>query len=194
MFVRNRPLTLFQQLREAFWPSMGWRRATRYVILRIIRLSDSTHRISLGLTLGTLVSFTPFLGTHFIQAGLFAWLFRANVLAALIGTFIGNPWTLPFMWWSAIAFGSFLFRLAGVPAASALPPDIDFHVLLEIIRAEPLRIFLPWCVGSYLIWFVIGPFMYLGFYGAVHSAKAARKKARERKLHQVAREVTGQES
>lgn len=192
MFVRNRPLTILQHAREIFWPSMGWRRATKYVILRIIRLSDATHKIALGLTLGTLVSFTPFLGTHFLQAGFFAYIFRANILAALIGTFVGNPWTLPFMWWAAINFGSFLFKLIGLPARDSLPAEIDFHIVWNIITHEPMRIFLPWCVGSYLLWVCIGPFVYIGFYYAVQGAKAARKKAREHKLHRVAREVTGQ--
>lgn len=192
MFVRNRPLTILQQIREVFWPSMGWRRATKYVVLRTIRLSDATHKIALGLTFGTLVSFTPFVGTHFIQAGFFAYIFRANILAALIGTFIGNPWTLPFMWWSAITFGSFLFKLFGLPAKDSLPSDINFHIVWDIITHEPLRIFLPWCVGSYLIWFLIGPLLYFGFYYSVRGAKAARKRAREHKLHRVARQVTGQ--
>lgn len=192
MFIRNRPLTPLQQIREVFWPSMGWRRAVRYAMLRIIRLSDATHKIALGLTFGTLVSFTPFVGTHFIQAGFFAYIFRANVLSALIGTFVGNPWTFPFMWWSAISFGSFLFRLFGLPAEDSLPADINFHVVWEIAKHEPLRIFLPWCLGSYLMGILASPFMYFGFYYLVRAAKAARKKAREHKLHRAVREVTGQ--
>lgn len=38
-------------------------------------------------------AFTPFFGFHFIIAGLIAKILRGNILAALLGTFFGNPLT-----------------------------------------------------------------------------------------------------
>lgn len=192
MFKRRRPRTILQNTREFFWPSMGWIRACRYVRHRIIRLSDTSHKIAAGLAIGLAISFTPIIGTHFIQAGLLAYLIRANVLASLIGTFAGNPWTFPFMWWSAISFGSFLFGMFGLPASTALPEVIDFSILWDIATNEPRRIFLPWLLGGYLIALVSWPFTYFIFYNMVKGAKLARRKARLRKVHMVAREVTGQ--
>ena len=90
MFQRREALTLKQKAKEFLWPSMGWKRTYKYVKFRLVRLSDTTHKIALGLAFGVSVSFTPLLGTHFIQAGILAYLFRANLLSAIIGTFIGG--------------------------------------------------------------------------------------------------------
>jgi len=192
MFKRRDPRTILQNIREVFWPSMGWIRACRYVKYRVTRLSDTSQKIALGLAIGAGISFTPFLGTHFIQAGFLAYALRANFLAALIGTFVGNPWTFPFMWWAAMAFGSFLFQIFGLPASATLPDHMTFSVMIDLIKNEPFRIFAPWFVGGYLIAFLSLPLSYMFFYKLVSGAKIARKKARERKLHRVAREVTGQ--
>lgn len=192
MFKRRKPRTVLQNIRELFWPSMGWIRAAKYTKLRIVRLSDTSQKIALGLAIGTAISFTPFVGTHFIQAGFIAYLLRANFLASLIGTFVGNPWTFPFMWWAAMSFGTFLFQLFGLPASAALPDEVSLAIVWEIIKNEPFRIFAPWLTGGYLMGALSIPFTYMIFYQLVNGAKLARKKARERKLHRVAKQVTGQ--
>ena len=83
-------------------------------------------------------------------------------------------------------------RCGRAPAAAALPEVVDFSVFWDLMTHEPLRIFLPWLLGGYLIAFLIWPFCYLFFYNLVKGAKAARKKARLRKVHKAAKEVTGQ--
>lgn len=192
MFKRRNPLTPIDHVREVFWPSMGWLRALKYARLRVIRLSDSTHKIAAGLACGAIISFTPFVGTHFIQAGILAYLLKANLLASLIGTFVGNPWTFPFMWWGAMTFGSFLMGLLGLPSEAALPAHIDFAVMWDLLWHEPLRIFLPWFAGGYLLALLTWLPFYFLFFNMVKGAKLARKKARVRKIHKVGKEMTGQ--
>ena len=193
MFQRRQPRTALQNIRELFWPSMGWTRACVYTKHRIIRLSDSSQKIALGLAIGVGISFTPFLGTHFIQAGFLAYLLRANFLAALVGTFAGNPWTFPFMWWAGISLGSFIFELFGLPASATPPDEATFSMIWELIKNEPFRVFAPWFVGGYLIMLFSAPLSYMLFYKLVSSAKLARRRAREQRLHRIAREVTGQQ-
>ncbi|MCB1532197.1 MAG: DUF2062 domain-containing protein [Alphaproteobacteria bacterium] len=190
MFKRRIPLTFFQNLKEILWPSMGWPRAFKYVQRRVIRISDNSKKIAAGLAFGAVISFTPIVGTHIIQAGLLAYIFRANVVAAAIGTLVGNPWTFPFMWWAAISFGSFLFGLFGLPASTNLPEAMNFSIFWDVMRHEPLRVFLPWCMGGYLIALLSWPFFYYLFYYPVKAAKIARRKARLRKALKTAREVT----
>lgn len=190
MFKRREPQSLLRKLKEFFWPSMGWKRSLVYIKHRLVRLSDSTHKIAIGLAIGAGISFTPIIGTHFIQAGLLAYLVRANLFSAIIGTFIGNPWTFPFMWWSAITFGSFLFGVFGLPASTAIPDHMDFWIFADLVWNEPLRIFLPWAVGGYLLCLLSMPLTYALFYRVVHGAKIARAKARLRRVRLVAREMT----
>ncbi len=192
MFKRRKPLSPLQHARELFWPTMGWRRAFRYVKLRVTRMSDSTHRIAAGLAVGTSIAFTPILGTHFIQAGLLAWLFRLNLLAAIIGTFFANPWTIPFMWWGSIKLGAFLFSFLGVRASTTLPHHLDLRLFWDLLIHEPVRILLPWLVGGYLLALLVFPVAYYVFYKLVRGAKLAKKKVRMHAVHKVAKEVTGQ--
>ena len=80
-------------LQELLWPRGGWGRAFTYVKHRVRRLPDSPERIARGIWAGIFVTFTPFIGLHFIAGALLAYVMRGNVLAALMATFFGNPLT-----------------------------------------------------------------------------------------------------
>ena len=82
---------------ELFYPRSGWRRAANYVGHRIKRLPDTPHKIALGFACGAFVTFSPMFGFHFFWAALLAWICRGNILASLLGTFVGNPITFPFI-------------------------------------------------------------------------------------------------
>ncbi|UWQ22891.1 DUF2062 domain-containing protein [Jannaschia sp. W003] len=93
MFKRRDRLPLWQSLLHAVWPRGGWRRAALYVKHRLRRLPDTPQKISRGICVGVFVTFTPFYGFHFVIAAALAWIVRGNVMAALLGTFFGNPLT-----------------------------------------------------------------------------------------------------
>jgi uncharacterized protein (DUF2062 family) len=84
---------LWQALVDVLWPKGGWTRAATYVKHRLNRLPYSPHRIARGIMAGVFTVFTPFYGLHFFMAAGFALLLRGNVVAALLGTFVGNPLT-----------------------------------------------------------------------------------------------------
>lgn len=191
MFKRATPLSPLQHLKEIFWPTMGYWRALKYSCIRVIRLSDTNHKIAGGLATGVGISFTPIVGTHFIQAGIISYITRTNLMASLVGTFAGNPWTFPFMWWAAISFGSFLFGLVGLPTSTALPDEMSFSIFWGLLTHEPLRIFLPWMLGGYLLGILSWPVSYLIFFQLVKGAKIARKQAHLLRIKQAAKEVTG---
>ncbi len=192
MFKRRTPLSTLQNLKQMLWPSMGWARAYRYVRLRVLRLSDSSRRVAAGLALGVSVSFTPIIGTHIIQAMVVARLLRVNMLAAAVGTIVGNPWSFPFMWWAAIKVGSVLFGLFGLPASTVLPTEMSFDIFLGILWNEPLRVVLPWLLGGYVLAALTWPISYFIFYRLVKGARVAMRKVKKRRVHKVAKEVTGQ--
>lgn len=98
MFKRRNPRTLGKKILGFFWPSIGWRRASAYNLHRLARIPGSTYAIAGGFACGAAISFTPFVGLHFIIAAVLAWIIRANILASVIGTAVGNPWTFPFIW------------------------------------------------------------------------------------------------
>ena len=104
---RDTRLTL-ARLKNFLIPRKGWRRAVDYIIHRVKRLPDSPHKIAIGLAIGVFCSFTPFFGLHIFLAALFAYFFKGNIVAALLGTFFGNPVTWPFIAAFSIKLGQIL--------------------------------------------------------------------------------------
>ena len=95
MFRRRERRSIFRFFYEVIFSLKGISRAIEYVGIRLKRIPDTPHKISLGMSCGIFASFTPLFGLHFLIAGLLSYVLRANVLASLIGTFIGNPITFP---------------------------------------------------------------------------------------------------
>lgn len=121
VFKRRTPRSWLQLISESIWPRGGWGRAARYVVHRLRRLPDPAHKISRGIAAGVFTSFTPFFGFHFMMSALLALVFRGNVLAALLATFVGNPLTFPFIASIAMEIGS---TILGTPAMT-LPQVIN---------------------------------------------------------------------
>jgi uncharacterized protein len=111
VFKRRDPRSWARTVLEFFFPRGGWRRASSYIYHRLRRLPDSPERIARGVFAGTLASFMPFFGFHFITAALIGWVIRANILASLIATFVGNPFTFPFFAGSALAMGGWMMGI-----------------------------------------------------------------------------------
>lgn len=91
---RHKP-SFWGNLRSWIWPRSGWRRAGLYVWHRLARLPGTPHSIAAGFASGVAISFTPFLGLHILLSVGVTALLRGNILAAVIGTVAGNPWTFP---------------------------------------------------------------------------------------------------
>ena len=98
MFRRRFPLPFHHRLRDFLWPRAGFRRSVRYIAHRLGRIPGSPYSIACGFAVGAAISFTPLIGFHVLLSALVAWIMRANYLAMLIGTLVGNPWTFPLIW------------------------------------------------------------------------------------------------
>jgi hypothetical protein len=71
-------------------------------------LSDTPHAVALGFAIGVFTAVTPFIGTHMVVAALLAWVIGGSVVAALLGTFVGNPLTYPVFWYSTYEVGNLM--------------------------------------------------------------------------------------
>ncbi len=113
LFDRRYPPSFSEKLRIALWPRRTWKRSISYILKRLSRLRTSPHSIAIGTAAGVLISFTPFLGLHFLLAGLLAFALRGSILASALGTFFGNPLTFPFIWVGSYQLGSRILGLNG---------------------------------------------------------------------------------
>ncbi len=104
---RQKP-SLTNRAQNLIWPRSGLRRAVTYLWHRLVRIRATPHVIALGFAAGAFASFTPFVGMHFIIAGIIALMIGGNVLASALGTCVGNPLTFPFIWLSTFNLGGFI--------------------------------------------------------------------------------------
>lgn len=181
LFRRRSPLPLFQKLRQAFWPRAGWRRTAIYVSHRVRRLPGTPGHIAAGFACGAAVSFTPFLGLHFVSAALLALLLRGSLLASAIGTVVGNPWTFPLIWAWIYTLGCLIL---GSEHAACVHDSLSLTELerspftTEYLRDNILVFGLPMTVGglptALVAWFA--------FYWPVKAAVASYQTARRKRL------------
>ncbi|MGF7163180.1 uncharacterized protein (DUF2062 family) [Rhodoligotrophos appendicifer] len=132
------------------------------------------------------VSFTPFLGFHLLLAGLMALALKGNVIAAAVGTFIGNPLTFPLIWIATYNLGGTL--LGRVPSETVVvtwPPRISDSLLPETTEnwfgfwdlIEP--VLLPMTVGGIILGLAFG---LLSYYLVREGVGAYQAQRRERIL------------
>ncbi|MGO7771021.1 DUF2062 domain-containing protein, partial [Rhizobium ruizarguesonis] len=57
-----------EKMRELLWPRKGFLRPIRYLTIRVLRLSASPHAVAAGVAAVVFVSWTPFIGVHFVMA------------------------------------------------------------------------------------------------------------------------------
>ncbi len=191
MFKRGTPLTSLQHFRQIIWPKMGWWRLLKYYRARIIRLSASAESIAFNLAGGSAMSFTPFFGIHVLGAMGFAWLcgVRMNLVAAMVGTFAGNPWTFPFIFYASYITGSFILSLFGIVInETGFSPDMveaQGGNFLEFLWDNFTHIFIPTAVGGPVLAIASFPLYYMLYFYLVQGAQRARKlrmKRRQREL------------
>ncbi len=166
MFNRRKKPPLYGRIREFIWPSSGWNRSSRYIFHRVARIPGSSYSIAAGFACGAAISFTPFVGLHFILSAALAWILRANIIASAIGTAVGNPWTFPFIWYWIHSLGNWMGASVEVNNHATTnyssffgklldaTLSLDFNYILE--TAWP--IFWPMFVGSIptsiAVWFI----------------------------------------
>ncbi|MDG1438741.1 MAG: DUF2062 domain-containing protein [Emcibacteraceae bacterium] len=188
MFRRRKKQSFLEKIREFLWPSAGWRRAAHYLKHRIARIDGTPYAIASGFASGVAVSFTPFVGLHFIVAGIVAWIVRGNILTSAIGTAVGNPWTLPFIW--AITYNLGISILGGDATEDLmgnLGQIFGNFTIVDLVN-DPYAalgpffetIFFPMLLGGIIIGSSLWFFIYWLIYKLVSEYKVNRLKRRQK--------------
>lgn len=170
------------KIKNLFWPKIGFKRSLRYLMFRVLRIRASPYAIASGLASGAAISFTPLLGGHCILALSFSWVLRGNYAAALLGTVVGTPWTLPFMWYLSYKVGTEIVNLAQKAFPDLAIPSYLFGVHTFDIKAfykHPADLFWPTMVGSIpvglMVWGCVFTLTFLGI-RSYRNAKAQRNR------------------
>ena len=180
LFKRRDPERLSDRIRVWLWPRRSWSRSFRYVKARVSRLRGTPHFIALGFVTGVFVSFMPYLGLHFIIAGLLAWLLGGSIIASALGTFFGNPLTFPLIWGSTYKLGNWLLG-AHLPentpkdfADKFMPPGLESVGSIFTSFDQLWLIFKPMTIGALPIGFTFALLLYYPVRKGVEAYQTAR--------------------
>lgn len=117
-------------MRELLWPRKGFLRPIRYLGMRVLRLTASPHAVAVGVAAGICVSWTPFIGVHFVMAFVLSYLLSGNMVAAALGcAAFGNPLTYPFIWGATWEIGHLLLNREDTLSGGAIDLAAMFHEL-----------------------------------------------------------------
>ena len=120
----------------------------RFLKMKLYRIRDFPESVAIGLAWGVAISFTPLLGLHLLICYFGTVIMRGNLIAATVGSVIGNPWTFPFFFYMAYKIGIFFIYS---PLESY---EFDLYFLKENFN----QLFFPTLLGSLPIaisvWFI----------------------------------------
>jgi len=137
-------------------------------------IKATPHGIAAGVAAGVFASFTPFIGFHFLLGCAVAVVLRGNLLAAVLGTAVGNPLTFPLIWSVTYAVGRSVLGFVA--------PDLVAHtaaggdVLSQSLDAiGPLIV--PMVIGGIPIGLVAGGISYAVVWYLVRGYQTRRRHA-----------------
>lgn len=188
LFRRRKPADFSERIRNLIWPRRSFVRSLQYLVKRTLRLHATPHAVAAGVAVGVFVSFTPFIGFHFIMAAIASYIIGGNVVASAFGTAIGNPLTFPFIWAATFETGRFLLTgdLTGHHA------EIDIGLMLRHAEFVELwnPILKPMTIGSV----PVGLAFALVFYFATRWGTQAFRERRRALLAEKARKRAAREA
>lgn len=183
---RNRP-PIGRRILAFLWPRMPFRRILSYYKRRVARLPGTPHSIAAGFAAGAAVSFTPFMGLHFLLGALLAWALRGNLIASAVGTAVGNPWTFPLIWLTIYEVGTVVMPDAG----TEVPWDT---VSLTYLTDHISDVLVPMMVGGVIVSSIVFPLVYFPILRMIETFRRLRGERRRRLAERRAREAAQAES
>ncbi|MFV0322243.1 MAG: DUF2062 domain-containing protein [Alphaproteobacteria bacterium] len=170
-------------MKNLIWSLRYPHRWFQYLIFKMSRKNDAEDSLAAGFAWGVAISFTPLLGFHLLLTIIACKLHRKNIWAGIMGTFIGNPITFPFIWLFVYGFGLFIFdnkyngelndlhqlnQIGYYFRASVFNHDFnnfwhmfqiilhDIMPLLKIMMLSSLILFIPiWLITRYIVYIIL---------------------------------------
>lgn len=118
------------------------KRRARYIYLKLLRIDDPPERIARGAALGVLMGVLPTFGLGTALAFGIAFIIKANKAAAVLGSFVMNPFTSAFVWTLSIVIGSVL-------------TGEDYSDMLSKLRRDGVAVGVGWAYLVFLVGNVI---------------------------------------
>ena len=128
----------------------------KFLYYKLIIERESPARIARGVAIGVFMSVSPLIGLHTVIIIILAYLLKGSKTAAILGSFLCNPLTIPVILFIDYEVGLFVCKQFHLNYTQMLLSDFkDFHLL-----DQGLEIFIPAMVGSVIIGCVLSLISY----------------------------------
>ena len=157
-----------------YWPVV---RQGKLNLILFLRLRGTPDEVAKGLTLGIVIGMTPTFGFQMAIALFFAWLLKENKIAALLGVWVTNPFTAPFIYAAQYETGRIILGMDRL----SLPYELTF----ETFRNIGVDIMVPLCLGSLIHAVLLGFLTYaltLRFIPSLRMIRIKRWPRRRRRM------------
>ncbi len=85
-------------------------RQTKCLLIKVLRIKDSEHRVALGFSVGAIVNFIPSFGFGPVVSTALAKMVKGNSISGLMGG-ISFLWAFPFLFYLNVVVGHLFFPL-----------------------------------------------------------------------------------
>lgn len=149
----------------------GPRERISQMLVRMRQLEGNPHHLAMGMAVGIFVAITPIIPFQTIVAIALAFVVRGSKSAAVLGTWLSNPLTIPLVYFLNYKLGCFLL---GYQAVSEHIAFDSFSQLMEL----GLEVTLAMMLGGVAIGAVLGLIAYfITFRGFVIIRRRSRQGA-----------------
>jgi uncharacterized protein (DUF2062 family) len=119
------------------------------LLRRLVRIGSDPHALAAGFASGAALSCTPLFGLHFLLAFGLAWAVRGHMVAAGLGTVVGNPLTFPVFASAAYWLGGVFFGVPDHLDGAEVGVILRDTFLVTLIGSLPIAILAY--AGTYLL-------------------------------------------
>lgn len=142
------------------------------MLVRMRQLEGSPHYLALGMAVGVFIAITPIIPLQTIVAIALAFLVRGSKSAAVLGTWLSNPLTIPLVYYANYQVGCALL------GCQTMVDTIAFDSFAELMELG-LEVTLAMMVGGIVIGGVLGTAAYfITFRGFVILRRRSRSTGR----------------
>jgi len=195
MFKRRKKLSFLRKLKKNFSSRKKIKRSFKYLLWRLKRLPGTPEYIATGFAIGMAVNFWPVLFTHLILGYLLARLLKGDLIAMLIGTLFGNPWTFAVVYPLMYKLGKVALGVKNRHRAEAFTSiDAVWHEIWPVKSWHSLNVafhevLLPMGIGGFLLGLPCVLASYYIVRNLVSVYRAQRRKALIADFHKTEHEI-----
>ncbi len=132
--------------------------------------ADSDERsLAAGFAVGVFFSFTPLVTLHMVLALFVAVVLRANKVTTMVGVWVNNPYTMPFVFYGCFRLGEWILGME-IP-----PPSFETYTLGAVLKAA-VPYAAPLFLGTTIVGLAAAALGYVVVYRIAVRVKSARRK------------------